>query len=226
MILLYNKGCVVVCMKKIMEISKLNEYGFNDFNLNIESNKHVSIIGPNMCGKTTLFRIMTGIMPTDNCVKCNNVYLNRQNVNKYIQQIGIVFPCNDGSFLHDNVLDELRHPLLNLGYNSFYIDKAINHVLSIFNLDIKDKMIKDLTNLEKQELLFCLALVHEPKVLLINEVFDYINKDDSLKILDILKKLNITIINFSVNLDFANNFDYLYIMNKREILYSDTPKKY
>ena len=62
MILLYNKGCVVVCMKKIMEISKLNEYGFNDFNLNIESNKHVSIIGPNMCGKTTLFKTIMRII--------------------------------------------------------------------------------------------------------------------------------------------------------------------
>lgn len=212
-------------MIKILEVKNLEYGGFHDFNLAIAKDKHISIIGTNMCGKTTLFKIITGIIPTYNCVKCNDIWLNREHVNKYITQIGVAIPYKEGVFLFDNVYDELSYPLKNLGYSDFYINSSINNVLKLFNLDIKTKKMEELTLFEKQCLLFALALIHKPKVLIINEVYDYLLKDDVIKILDILKGLSITIINFSTILDYVNYDDYVYILDNHQIVYQKEAAK-
>ena len=206
-------------MQDIIIINDLNYRSFENFYLNISNNKFISIIGANNSGKTTLFKLISGIIPTTNVITCNNILLNRNNVNKYIKQLGLVYPLRKDSFLFDNVYDELVYPLKNLGYTNFYIKKQVNRILKLFSLDIKEKKIKDLSNYEKQVLIFCLALIHNPKVLLIDDVFCYMNDSEKNKIINILKSIKkLTIINFSSSFNNCDVSDYIYILDNGKII--------
>lgn len=206
-------------MQEVLVINNLNYQVFKNFYLTIDNNKFISIIGANNSGKTTLFKVISGIIPTNNIVKVSGEFLNRSNVNNYIKQLGIVIPFSDKVFLFDKVIDELHYPLENLGYSEIYIKRQISKILNLFPLDIKDKKIKELTNYEKQALLFCLSLLHNPKVLLIDDVFNHMNSKDSKKIIKVLKAIKkLTIINFSSNLNNGDISDYLYVLDKGEIV--------
>lgn len=219
-------------MQEGLIIKNLSYGVYNDFNLTLKKNKFVSIVGVNNSGKTTLFKLITGIIPTTNVINCYGISLNRNNVNNYIRQLGLVFNVNNNVFLFDNVLDELSYPLKNLGYSNSYITRSISRILNLFSLDIKDKKISELSLYEKQCLLFCLALIHKPKVLIIDDIFDNMEKNEVNKIIDILKsikKLNM-IINFSSNLEWCNDSDYIYILDNGNIAlegsYKDIIKEY
>lgn len=205
-------------MEAVLHINDLNYQVFKDFDLAINDYKMVSIIGSNNSGKSTLFKVISGVIPTTSVVRCLGIDLNRQNVNKYIKQLGIVYPLQEYAFLFDTVYDELSYPLKNLGYSKIYVNRQINKVLNLFSLDIKDKKINELTVEEKQLLIFCLALIHNPKVLLIDDVFSYMNETDSKKIITILKGIKkIAIINFSSNLDNYKENDYIYVLDNGKI---------
>ena len=199
-------------------------YGcFENFNMDlfIENKHFISIIGSNKCGKTTLFKILTGIIPTNNVVSIDNLFLNKKNVNEYIKKIGVVFKANNNLFLYSKVSDELEYSLLNLNYNSIYRKKCINEIIKHFNFekDILEKEINDLNFYEKQKLMFCLALVHRPKYLFIDDdVLSSLNYSETKEIIDILKKLNVFVINFSSTLDNGNYFDYFYILSSNNLM--------
>lgn len=208
-------------------IKNLNYGVYKDFNLIVKNNKLVSIIGSNNSGKSTLFNLISGIIPTTNIFNCYGIDLNRTNVNRYIRQLGLVFNVNESVFLFDKVYDELSYPLKNLGYSKNYIIRSISRILNLFGLDIKDKRINELSLYERQCLLFCLALIHNPKVLIIDDVFNNMNKNEANKIIMILKsikKLNM-IINFSSSLEFGNNSEYIYILDNGDIKLEGTYKE-
>ena len=78
-------------MDSIVEIKNLNYLDFHDFNLNIKRNTYTSIVGRIKSGKTTLVKIISGIISTNNVCMCNNVTLTNDNPFEYLKNLGVVF---------------------------------------------------------------------------------------------------------------------------------------
>lgn len=212
-----RKG-MVVNMKEVLKITNLNYQQYHNFSLCLNNERFISIIGPNMCGKTTLLKIISCIIPTENMVSCNGIVLNKKNINQYIKRLGIVLAPSKESFLFETVYEEMSYPLKNLAYRQSYIDKQIDYILKLLELDIKDKQIKELSNYEKQTLLIAISLLHKPKLLLIDDIFSYMEDANIKKIVKILKSINnLTTVYFSSNLNLVNESDYIYILNNGEI---------
>lgn len=213
-------------MSKILEISDLNyskdnRNFFKDFHLEIEKGSFISIIGPNKAGKSMLTKIICAIYPTtDKCI-LDGIYLNKENVLDYIQKIGIATNDFKSPFLFKKVKDELSYPLENLGYTSYKIEKIIDKILSSFEMeDIKDKNIDLLTESIKRKLLIILALIHEPKLLVLDDIFLDMNAKDQIFILKKLNELNkkgLTIINITSKLDTIYDSNLVYVLNKFKI---------
>lgn len=209
-------------MDNILEIKNLNYYDFKNFNLQLKKNKYYTIIGPSNSGKTTLSRIICGIIPTNNICICNNQKLNKENVNKYIVNIGLVETVNKNSFLFSTVHEELTYSLTNLNYPKNKIKKRIEEVLNNLNiLNIYYKNINELDLNEKQMLLFAIALLHKPSLLIIDDAFILLNKNYQKNILSYLYELQknhgLSIIHFTNNFDLFNNIDYLYVLDNFKI---------
>lgn len=209
-------------MVNILEITNLSYKDFININLSFMANTYYSIIGPNNCGKTTLFKLITGIIPSNNIVCCNNIVLNRENVHDFIVNLGIVERVNKNSFIFNSVIDEMSYPLHNLGFSKRSSLKRINEVLELFDKSsLIDKSINDLTYYEKQLLLIMIAVLHQPKVLLLDSVLEIFPNRTREKIVKILKKLindNMTVISFTNSLEEAMESDKIILLDKFEII--------
>ena len=206
----------------VLEINNLNYYSFENINLSFANKRFYSVVGGNNSGKTTLFKLMTGFIPSDNCIVCNKVSLNHDSINNYIQNIGIVEVINDKSFIYQKVKDEMMYPLYNLEYSKNKIEKRINEVIDLFDVSFLDKNINELTKCEKQILLIMLAILHKPKVLFFDNVFNIFSQDEEKKLLSILRKFiekeNLTIINFTSSLNSAFSSDKLILLSNFKII--------
>lgn len=72
-------------MANILEIKKLNyNYGkttiFKDFNLSVKENSYVSIAGNNTSGKTTLIKLISGILPSKNTITIGYSYVDMNRI--------------------------------------------------------------------------------------------------------------------------------------------------
>ena len=188
-------------MVKILEITDLSYQNFNDLDLSFDSGNFYSIVGPNNSGKTTLFNLITCIIPTSNVISLNNIILNKDNIDKYIVNIGIVERVNKNSFIYTTAINEMIYPLSNLGYSKKEALRRINEVLELFSCtNFLDKKISELNFYDKQLLLIMIALLHKPKILLLDSVLQVFSKSKQEDIIKILKKLiqeDLTVISFT-----------------------------
>ena len=109
-------------MKSIIEIKNLNysisnNIIFKNLNMNIEEGSFVSIAGNNTAGKTTLIRLIGGLLPNDNSIILGYSYLNSDRLNDHIKNVGIVLGSRLNNFLFDDVYKEMTYPLENLNYS-------------------------------------------------------------------------------------------------------------
>ena len=214
-------------MVKILEIRDLTYDKFNNLNYCFNNGIMYSIIGSNNSGKTTLFYLLSGIILSDNCISCNNVLLSKQTRLQYIRNIGVVSKVSKNSFLFEKVIDEMRYPLINLGYSKIVINNRITEVIKLFKMEsILNKKVNELSYIEKQVLLIMISILHKPHVLLLDNVLSCFNKRMKEQIFKILKELskNMSIIYFTISLNdslYADNMLILEKNNLKEITKTD-----
>lgn len=210
-------------MVKVLQVNNLNYHEFENINLSIYSQKLYSIVGGNNSGKTTLFKLLSGIILTNNYINCDSVILNQNTRFKYIKKIGVVPKLRKNSFIYQNVLDEMMFPLSNLNYSKNKAIKRIMKILSVFNKEyFVDKKINDLNYKDKQLLLLIISLLHYPKLILIDDIFGVFLKKEQEMIINILLKIikqdNITVVNFSSGLDLAKYSDKIILLSSKKIV--------
>lgn len=209
-------------MSIILSINNLSYKNlFKDLNLNIEEKSFTSIIGPNQSGKTMLTKLICAIIPTtDKCV-LDGISLNKDKVLKYITKIGIATNDFKSPFLFQKVKDELFYPLSNLGYSDNKIERIVNKQIKYFNMeDLIDKNTYDLTDGEKCKLLIALALIHNPKVLVLDDIFNDMNHKEEKYMLDKLfelKRKGLTILNITSKISSTVKSDKIFILNNYKI---------
>ena len=213
-------------MEHIFTIENLNysissEIFFDNFNLSIEKGSFTSIIAPNKSGKSMLTKIICAIYPTYDKCFLDGIALNKENVLLYITKIGIVSNDFRNPFLYKKVRDELEYPLLNLGYSEYKISKVIEKIAYDFSItDILDDNIDSLSESTRSKLQIIISLVHGPKLLVLDDIFNNMTLNDQVFILEKLKELNkkgLTILNITSKLDTIYDSDKVYLMNKFKI---------
>lgn len=220
-------------MANILEIKNLNyKYGkttiFKNFNLSIKEGSYISIAGNNTSGKTTLIKLISGILPSKNSITIGYSYVDMNRIHDHSKDFGVVLGTDLNNFLFEDVYKEMAFPLENLNIEVETIEKKILEIASDFKINkILDKKISDLTNSEKQTLLIAIALLHQPKILLLDNAFSMLDRNTKIQIKSTLKKYqqkdNLTIIQTTTNLEDTLDTDYLYIMNDGDIIIEGEP---
>lgn len=180
-------------MKKLIEIRNLC-FGFNhvplleDINLDIHEGDFILIMGPNGGGKTTLLKLLMGILkPWRGAI---NFHPDVQAKLGYVPQ----FSDFNRSF-PISVIDMILTGCISRGnylkrYTTSDRDKAAA-ILERLNLSEKrDENINSLSGGEVQRLLISRALVADPAVLLLDEPTTSIDQPSQANLLDLLNDLH------------------------------------
>lgn len=153
-------------MENIIEIkgltkSYLNKKAVNNLSLNLEKGKVVGILGPNGSGKTTIIKILAGILRSTK----GQVLIDGKNPGAYTKSIVSYLP--DRNFLYEWMSVEESIVF----YKDFYADFDKNkayELLEFMNLD-KNAKVNSLSKGMKEKLNLTLVLSRRAKVYILDE---------------------------------------------------------
>ena len=155
--------------------------------------------------------------------------LNKNNLRQIRKNIGVVFDNVDNSFLTECVESELAFTLENLNYNRKAIHNRIVEVSKSLDIGyLLNKSPNDLSGGEKCKVALAVAIIHNPKILIIDETLSMIDeekKDEILMYLDSMHKKGMTIINVTHDLRETYYSDRLLVLKNGMILLDGNPTK-
>tara|TARA_B100000035_G_C21023150_1_gene564932 strand:- start:1295 stop:2071 length:777 start_codon:yes stop_codon:yes gene_type:complete len=132
------------------------------------------MLGPNGVGKSTIFNLITGLIsPKNGKIKIYGELVNDYPVYLRTKKFKIGFVPQYGGYFSDlTLLDNLKAIGEIVIENKNLINEKINYLISKFELEnIKDIKAKFLSGGQKKKLVISLALLSDPKVLLLDECF-------------------------------------------------------
>jgi ABC-type sugar transport system ATPase subunit len=154
----------------------------------LSEGKTLSILGKSGCGKTTLLKIIAGLLDDFG----GDIFLNDENVNQktpqtrnivYLYQEPLLFP-------HLNVFENVAFGLVLRKIPSAIIKTKTEMMLQ--ELELSDQMLKkphQLSGGQKQRVAFGRALIIEPKLLLLDEPFGALDVETRATMQHFFKKI-------------------------------------
>ena len=157
-----------------ISLSYGNRLILDNINFQINESEIFGMLGPNGVGKSTIFNLITGLIaPKNGKIKINGEVVNDYPV--YLRtkkfKIGYV-PQYGGYFSELSLIDNLKAIGEIVISNKNLMLNRVNYLISKFELEnIKEIKAKFLSGGQKKKLVIALALLSEPKVLLLDECF-------------------------------------------------------
>jgi len=183
----------------------------------------LAIIGPNGGGKSTLLKLILGLLTPNKGKITIFGDKNRKNINKigYVPQ-----NSNVNSSFPISVTDVLL--MGKLGKTSIKIneDKFLELLKTLDILKFKNKKIGELSGGQRQRVFIARALVSEPEILILDEPLSGIDVDGQRKFYEILTELNkkITIIVVSHDMNFILRYAKSAAVVRETLCYHNAPR--
>lgn len=215
---------------KSMSFRYDNNYIFNDFDLDINSASFVCIIGKNGSGKSTLAKILIGLYQANGYITVDGYLLNNFYLKKIRRIFSVCFDNADDHFIGETVKDDLAFTLENLEYSKEEIESAITSISKKFKLDkILEKAPHELTSSEKEKVAIASSLIHNPKILLLDESIHKLNASDKKLVFKVLKEYQInqklTVILVTHNLEDTLYADRIIVLDSGKIILDGSREK-
>ena len=157
-----------------ISLSYGNRLILDNINFKIYQNEIFGMLGPNGVGKSTIFNLITGLIsPKNGKIKINGELVNEFPVYQRTKNFKIGYVPQYGGYFGDlSLLNNLKAIGEIVIENKMIMNERINYLISKFELEnIKNIKAKFLSGGQKKKLVIALALLSDPKVLLLDECF-------------------------------------------------------
>lgn len=149
----------------------------NDISLEIYAGELIFFTGPNGCGKSTLFKLLNGlIFPTkgeyyfDNKKIDKNTLQNNIFAKNFHKRIGYIFQNPDVQLFNATVYDEIAFGPRQMNLNEEIIHQRVNELLIYLNIQhLQDRPPYHLSGGEQKKVALAAILALNPDVLMIDE---------------------------------------------------------
>ncbi len=180
--------------------------------ITIPDGEKIGLLGPNGCGKTTLFQIIMGLLTPQagtieiygrSCVTDKDFHWARQ-------QAGLLFQDPNDQLFSPTVAEDVAFGPLNLGKTHHEAEHIVQETLEKIGLaGYEERITYQLSAGEKHLVALATVLAMKPRILLLDEPMTGLDEQATTRVLNILKNLSI---------------GYLMISHNRAILEAATKK--
>lgn len=177
------KGLIKRDYEEITSVSELD--------LTIKEGEFVGLIGPNGAGKTTLVKMLTGIIaPTSGKVSVMGYYPNDLK-NDFKQQYAVVMGQKSQLFFDLTVEDTLRLFKEIYGISEAQYQSAKNFFIELFHVkELMNVQVRTMSLGERMKMELIVALLHNPRVLFLDEPTIGLDSVASKQIRGFLREIN------------------------------------
>lgn len=196
-----------------------------DISFEIEKGSYTCIVGANGSGKTTISRLISGLLPSDRGdIFIDGILLNNSSINEIRDYIGVIFQNPDNQYVATTLKDDIIFGLENHNVDPKKMDEIVEKVG-------KECMVEHLLNKEpsamsggqKQKGAIAGILALEPRILILDEASSMLDPISKKELNDLILKLkeekDLTIISITHNPNEILVADHIIMLEKGKIIY-------
>lgn len=216
--------------------SENKENVINDLSFIINPGEMVAILGHNGSGKSTIAKLMMGLLsPSQGQIILDDIEINENKISEdEIDQLhskmGIIFQNPDNQFVGVTVEDDIAFGLENHQIPREEMIERINKYAKLVNMEeyLKSNP-EDLSGGQKQRVAIAGVLAMNTEVIIFDESTSMLDPKGTREIIDMIKLLksdyNKTIITITHNLEEATFADRVIVLNNGSIVLDGTPEE-
>ncbi len=205
----------------------------DNISLDIKRGSWTSIIGHNGSGKSTIIRLINGLLVPDEKgkpeIEVDGLKLNDDTVWEVRNKVGIVFQNPDNQFVGATVADDVAFGLENRGVSHSEMVKIVPEAIKAVGMsEYTNAEPANLSGGQKQRVAIAGILAIKPKIIVLDEatsMLDPEGRDQILSIVQAMKnKYDLTVISITHDIDEANMADQVLVMNDGKLITKGSTK--
>ncbi|MBD1139739.1 ATP-binding cassette domain-containing protein [Pelagibacterales bacterium SAG-MED38] len=221
---------------EVLKLEKISVYFskrkiLEDLNINLQQGEILGLLGPNGVGKSTIFNIITGLIkPNYGSIYIDNKNITNDPIFHRTKKHKIGYVPQYGGYFHDLTLRENLNAISEIVIEDKKLrDEKINLLISKFELEaLQNIKAEFLSGGQKKRLVISLALLSDPKILLLDEPFAALDimtiKNLQQIIVDLQTQNNISIILCDHQArDLLSCVDLAVVLSNGKVIAKDTP---
>ena len=169
-------------------------YAVKNVNFTLEEGDFVNIIGRSGSGKSTFLNLLSGLLkPTEGKIFAKGKDMSDfsdKEISKYRNEVIGFVPQSLGTLPNLNVLENVSLPYYLFKRDDSAYEKAAMLLDEMGILHLKDDFPKNLSGGELKRVLIARSMINSPELLILDEPTSDLDKNTTMEIMDLLKKIN------------------------------------
>ena len=173
-----------------------------NMSFSIEKGEAVGLIGANGAGKSSMLKVLLGLLPHEGEILVNGIPLCKQNLAEIRRILGFVLQNSDNQMFMPTVYDDMMFGLLNYGMSKEDAEHHVDAVLEQLDLtQLKNKYNHKLSGGEKRMAAIATVLAMDPEVIIMDEPSVSLDPYNRRAVINVINSLTQTKIIASHDLD-------------------------
>lgn len=169
---------------------------FDEFNLSIHRGEKIALIGSNGAGKSTMMKLMIGLMKaSEGKISLNGISTQKLSTEELAKMISMVYQNPEEMFIKDTIESDISYAMRVRNIPQW--EERTKELLDMFNLtDIKDRDGRLLSGGQMRRASLAIGIALNPEILLLDEPtanLDIATRHEIMKTLEYLKNVTETV---------------------------------
>ena len=173
-----------------------------NLSFSIPKGENVGLIGANGAGKSTIMKLMLGLISGSGEIKVDGLPMNKENLGEIRKKIGFVLQDSDNQMFMPTVYEDMIFGPRNYGLSKEETDRRVDAVLAQLGLqDLKHRHNHKISGGEKRMAAIATILAMEPEMILMDEPSTALDPVNRRTVINTINRLSQTKLIASHDLD-------------------------